>query len=569
MHPSGSAFQSPHQAPRYPNTGSGSYAMLPSTIQPGHPFSQLGGAGHTFGRGPRPSLQDVGYHRQTFAEKSIPSTGGDGMTLSGGSMIVGVTGGALEGPGLFGIQQPPYAPGGQDNTGSSPNAPVTKGFPRKLFRMMQDPDAKPYIVWEDRGTTVFVPDHKKLVQSEILKKYFGHNNFGSLVRQLNIYAFKKIGRSSRATDSHLSYKYCHDSFLWGREDLLSEVKPKPKDREPIHRNVRHTEGRRPATLTGQLEDDAALDGLPRAETSFKPLVTSSLNHTGQLSHGISRMREGVAALEDKNSALEAENRKLKEENTTLQAEKRALMEENKALRERNTMLERCLGSATTHLNHLKRLLLRLTGSTALDDVQGFNPPAGNAFPVPGDQVHDVWPKSGVPVPMLFAGNVQQRAGGASQAYGSHTSITSIQPPFDPAHVTYPPLQSQPPDHLPFEGPSSFNTPYSRAPGPQGGRASGSSAPYAYWGNQPYIDTVSSTLPTEESQRAGSSHTRQSFTQSTPRTPPGSQMHIQGSPNRKPAGGPVVQVPRPHPGIGGTHYSAPTPGSFANGCSGRT
>lgn len=302
--------------------------------------------------------------------------------------------------------------------------------------------------------------------------------------------------------------------------------------------------------------------------SFEGLVAGSLDHTGQLSHGFSRMREGVVALEDKNSALEAENRKLKVESTTLQAEKRVLMEENKALRERNTKLERCLGSATTQFNNLKCYLLRLTGSTALDNVQGLNPPAVNALPVPADQVHDVWPRPGVPVPMLFAGNVQQHAGGVSQAYSSHTLITSFQPPSDLSHVTYPPLQSQPPDQLAFEGPTSLNTPYSRAPGPQGGRASGSSAPHAYWGNQPYIETVSNTIPTGEYQRAGPSHTRQSFTQSTPHTPPGSQMHIQGSPNRKP-GGPVVQVPRPYPGIGGTHHSVPTPGSFANGYSGCT
>jgi hypothetical protein len=48
----------------------------------------------------------------------------------------------------------------------------------------------PICRWDEDGMTIRILDVKRF-ESEVLPKYFGHENFASFVRQLNMYDFHK------------------------------------------------------------------------------------------------------------------------------------------------------------------------------------------------------------------------------------------------------------------------------------------------------------------------------------------------------------------------------------------
>ncbi|KAG8995511.1 hypothetical protein FRB90_000164 [Tulasnella sp. 427] len=112
---------------------------------------------------------------------------------------------------------------------SSDSSSLKEGFPRKLYRLMQDSDAEEVISWSEDGTQIVIPNRTALEQSGILQRYFGHNKAGSLLRQLGNYNFKKVGdRAKPHQADELSDVYYHPDFCDGNEELLDQVKPKSK-----------------------------------------------------------------------------------------------------------------------------------------------------------------------------------------------------------------------------------------------------------------------------------------------------------------------------------------------------
>ena len=57
--------------------------------------------------------------------------------------------------------------------------------------MVNDPSSDPMIRWTDTGTSFIVPSAITFGK-ELLPRFFKHSNFGSFVRQLNMYGFHKI-----------------------------------------------------------------------------------------------------------------------------------------------------------------------------------------------------------------------------------------------------------------------------------------------------------------------------------------------------------------------------------------
>jgi len=63
-------------------------------------------------------------------------------------------------------------------------------FPYKLYDMLQDSDSKEAIAWTENGDAFRIIDHQLL--SNVLPKYFRHNNVNSFIRQVYFWDFRKL-----------------------------------------------------------------------------------------------------------------------------------------------------------------------------------------------------------------------------------------------------------------------------------------------------------------------------------------------------------------------------------------
>ncbi|KAL3786774.1 hypothetical protein ACHAW5_002975 [Stephanodiscus triporus] len=93
-----------------------------------------------------------------------------------------------------------------------------------------DPDI---CCWSEDGLT-FIVKNTVLFETTIIPQFFKHNKFSSFVRQLNFYGFRKVKFSnSLRIDRELEaetakfWRFRHDSFRRGREDLLTEIRRMP------------------------------------------------------------------------------------------------------------------------------------------------------------------------------------------------------------------------------------------------------------------------------------------------------------------------------------------------------
>jgi hypothetical protein len=74
----------------------------------------------------------------------------------------------------------------------------TSGFVKKMYDMVSSPDLQDLVSWNEAGDA-FIVKNEFLFSSQVMKKYFRHQNFASFVRQLNFYGFHK--RTSAPSDA--------------------------------------------------------------------------------------------------------------------------------------------------------------------------------------------------------------------------------------------------------------------------------------------------------------------------------------------------------------------------------
>jgi len=86
-------------------------------------------------------------------------------------------------------------------------------FLTKTFEMVDDPATNNSVCWH--GEESFIVKDPGVFSTQILPRYFKHNNLSSFVRQLNIYGFRKV-----ASDC---WEFAHPKFRKGRIDLLKEI----------------------------------------------------------------------------------------------------------------------------------------------------------------------------------------------------------------------------------------------------------------------------------------------------------------------------------------------------------
>ncbi|KAA1067457.1 stress-responsive transcription factor hsf1 [Puccinia graminis f. sp. tritici] len=113
-------------------------------------------------------------------------------------------------------------------------------FVTKLFTMVNDPNTDHLIKWsEPNGDSFFVVSSERFGR-ELLPKFFKHSNFGSFVRQLNMYGFHKVPHLNQGVlqgeiPETEMLEFTNINFQRSQPDLLCLIrrkKPVPESSNP-------------------------------------------------------------------------------------------------------------------------------------------------------------------------------------------------------------------------------------------------------------------------------------------------------------------------------------------------
>jgi hypothetical protein len=141
------------------------------------------------------------------------------------------------------IQQPPIStqqqqPGTLSNPAVVPQQQQTilkeddkmPLFLIKLWNIVEDPSFWDIIRWDESGYSFHILDPYTFCQN-VLPQYFKHNNLNSLIRQLNMYGFRKMTPIERTSLARLEsdqdhLEFSHPCFVRDHPELLTQIKRK-------------------------------------------------------------------------------------------------------------------------------------------------------------------------------------------------------------------------------------------------------------------------------------------------------------------------------------------------------
>ncbi|CAL5343967.1 unnamed protein product [Camellia sinensis] len=113
---------------------------------------------------------------------------------------------------------PPPPPPGEQNGGESMAGDASRSLPTpfltKTYQLVDDSTIDDVISWNEDGSTFIVWNPTEFA-SDLLPKYFKHNNFSSFVRQLNTYGFRKVVPDR--------WEFSNECFRRGEKRLLCDI----------------------------------------------------------------------------------------------------------------------------------------------------------------------------------------------------------------------------------------------------------------------------------------------------------------------------------------------------------
>ena len=130
---------------------------------------------------------------------------------------------------------------------------VSGFFLEKLFKILESRKNRKIINWNKDGTKIIIFDLIKL-SSKILPKYFGHQNYSSFVRQLNLYGFNKISNIYNSK----SEQYFNKNFQSNKD--IEEIK-----------NIRRN------NISNEENENEDIENLPKKKAKENKMIINEID----------------------------------------------------------------------------------------------------------------------------------------------------------------------------------------------------------------------------------------------------------------------------------------------------